>query len=257
MEVKMIRNRLRVIREWIRRFGVMRYLGHALIGIFKFSRLDKPAVYQKLMKSASQIEFNPFVMAKCGKEIASLNVETNNLLAVLGDRISRGKFPLNWNSGLQSALLLYLLVRNYNVHKVLEVGTGNGVSSLAFIEALAKNSSKSEFITVDVSKDAGSILNASERDTIQVKTINPDLVSKRQFFDTLQNFHPDLVFIDGAHDYLNVINDLELSFALRPKVLVADDIEVNDAWQVFCAENNLEYSVFFDGRKVLGVCFIS
>ena len=94
-------------------------------------------------------------------------------------------------------------------------------------------------------------------DTIQVKTINPDLVSKRQFFDTLQNFHPDLVFIDGAHDYLNVINDLELSFALRPKVLVADDIEVNDAWQDFCAKNNLEYSVFLDGRKVLGVCFIS
>ena len=89
MEVRMIRNRLRVIREWIRRFGIVRYLGHALIGIFKFSRLDKPAVYQKLMKSASQIEFNPFVMAKCGKEIASLNVETNNFLAVLGDRISR------------------------------------------------------------------------------------------------------------------------------------------------------------------------
>jgi len=81
------------------------------------------------------------------KEITSLNVETNNLLAVLGDRISRGKFPLNWNSGLQSATLLYLLVRNFNVYKVLEVGTGNGVSSLAFIEALAKNSSKSEFIT--------------------------------------------------------------------------------------------------------------
>lgn len=253
----MIRNRLGLILEWIRRFGVVRYLGHALIGIFKLSRLDKPAIYQKLMKSASQIEFNPFVMAKCGKEISNLTVETDSLLVLLGERISRGKFPLNWNSGSQSSILLYLLVRKFKVHKVLEVGTGNGVSSLAFIEALAKNSSKSEFITVDVSKDAGSILSPSERDPNRVITINSDLESKRQFFDTLNNFHPDLVFIDGAHDYLNVINDLELSYALRPKILVADDIEVNDAWQDFCAQNNLVYSVFLDGRKVLGVCFIS
>ncbi len=259
MEAMFKSPRLQITVEWVRRFGLLKYLGHASLGILKISRLDKPAVYQKLMKTASRIEVNPFAIAEVdnNKVRSRLERECTELRDLIQRRLSRGKFPANWNSGVETAVLLYLLVRKNEISKVLEIGTGNGISTLALYLALKNNTREMILKTVDISKSAGSVLNKEERSAIELEVVEPDLGSKKFLFSQLESFNPDMVFVDGAHDYLNVINDLELSLALNPKFLIADDIEVNDAWQDFCFENKLTYRVFLDGRKVLGICKLS
>lgn len=251
--------RLQVSREWIKRFGVLKYVAHSCLGLFKLSRLDTPAIYQSLMKAAESIDTDPFVVTDCikSKKRFDLEKESTQLQKLIRSRLSRGEFPANWNSGIGTAILLYLMIRRSGYLKVLEIGTGNGVSTLASYRALKANSVDSMLVTVDTSKFAGSILNHKERSAIDFQIVKPDLKSKKRMFSKLHSLQPDLVFVDGAHDYLNVINDLEMAFKLKPRVLIADDIEVNDAWQDFCLQNRLNYKVFLDGRKVLGICFLS
>ena len=251
--------RFQIAAEWIKRFGFLRYIAHAGLGLFSLTRLDKPVVYQSLMKAAQSIETDPFKITNClnGKIREELEKEVNQLKKIIEIRLSRGKFPANWNSGIGTAQLLYLMTRRNRFSRILEIGTGNGVSTVALFRALITNSPNSNLVTVDTSNSAGSLLNDLERSRIAFEVVKPDLRSKKSIFSKLSNFRPDLVFIDGAHDYLNVINDLELSLELEPRVLIADDIEVNEAWRDFCSENNLAYKVFLDGRKVLGICFLS
>lgn len=252
-------SRLQVSLEWIRRFGFIKYFVHSFLGLFNLTRLDKPAVYQRLMKAADSIEIDPFIMANCskGKVRIDLEKEAMQLEKLIKLRLTESKFPANWNSGIGTSRLLYLITRRYKFRRILEIGTGNGVSTLSFFRALKMNSRLSNLKTVDTSNAAGSILSEQERSEISFEVVKPDLRSKKALFLKLESFQPDLVFVDGAHDYLNVINDLELSLNLNPRVIVADDIEVNDAWEDFCVENDLVYRVFLDGRKVLGVCFLS
>lgn len=251
--------RLQVSLEWIRRFGFTKYFAHAFLGLLNLTRLDKPAVYQRLMKAAKSIEIDPFIMTNSSKGKARINLEkeAKQLEKLIQARSSKSKFPSNWNSGIRTSQLLYLMTRRYRFLRILEIGTGNGISTLSFFRALKKNSQHSTLKTVDTSNSAGSILNEQERLEISFEVVKTDLRSKKALFLKLGTFQPDLVFVDGAHDYLNVINDLELSLNLKPKVIIADDIEVNDAWEDFCTKNDLAYRVFLDGRKVLGVCFLS
>lgn len=259
MEIMKTNYRLQVSREWIKRFGILKYVAHSCLGIFKLSRLDKPAIYQSLMKAAESIETDPFVVTNCKKSKKRFNLEeeSNQLYKLIKSRLYRGEFPANWNSGIGTAILLYLIIRRNGFLTMLEIGTGNGVSTLASYRALKANSVDSKLVTVDTSKYAGSILNHKEKSDIDFQIVKPDLKSKKRMFSKLESLQPELVFVDGAHDYLNVINDLEMAFELKPRVLVADDIEVNDAWQDFCIKNKLSYKVFLDGRKVLGICFFS
>lgn len=249
----LFKRRIEISLEWIKRFGVFSYLGHVISGLLKISRLDKPVVFQTLMKNSQSIETEVLRIVNLKEvELVKIKREMAILEKEIKSRIELGFFPENWNSGVETAKLLYVLVRANKFQRVLEIGTGNGISTFALSRALKMNTPSSKLLTVDVNVEAGSVLKHEDPENVEFAIIDSSLSSKRKFFANESAFSPDLVFIDGAHDYLNVINDLELVFSLKPRLIIADDIEVNEAWFDFCRKNTISYRVFIDKRKVLG-----
>lgn len=246
-------NRTQRAIDMLKRFGFRRVLIHWLLQVTKSERLDAPAIYQRLMKESNDIQWVGIVSSEKDLDKECLNAEVSELLRLLKKCSESARLPSNWNSGIGTCKFLFELIRDKKFTRVLEIGTGNGLSCLAIYQALNLNCKKFSFVTVDVSDLSGSILDKEIRSIVDFRIIEHSLKAKKEFFAEISNLMPELVFIDGAHDYLNVINDLELAFGLDPLIIIADDVEVNEAWQDFCRTRNLKYSIILDGRKVLAM----
>ena len=107
---------------------------------------------------------------------------------------------------------LYFITKAFDCMDILEIGTGNGASALAFVEAGAS------VVSLDI----------ENKDGIRkyFKQIAPYRVTIRQ--ENSQAFIPanwyDLIFIDGDHDYIAVKKDLEKYATHARKFLILHDI---------------------------------
>jgi hypothetical protein len=151
------------------------------------------------------------------------------------------------HANYESGLLLYALVRHFRPNRILEIGTGRGYGSFCMAMALRDGGIDGKIITLDVqgyeekiawALDDGSgarIENLSRRDVWE-KYLDADLrrmVELRQGYSSEgmarlleeNNFHPQLIYIDGDHSYTVTRHDLFASMLLadRPFRILLDD----------------------------------
>ena len=110
---------------------------------------------------------------------------------------------------------LYFIVREFDATSVLEIGTGNGASTLTFAEAGAK------VLSVDIEdcEDAKNLIKSSML-TGQVDFMKGR--SENLEFDKDQSF--DIVFLDGDHTYQQVTLELNKFAHLANKFIILHDI---------------------------------
>ncbi len=99
---------------------------------------------------------------------------------------------------------LYYLVRTENYHRILEIGTGVGQSTLAFAEAMA-DQEKGEVFTIDID-DCAEARDLISKNVMSayVTFLKSDSLSLGWAGDL------DLLFIDGLHTYEQVDKELSL-----------------------------------------------
>lgn len=126
---------------------------------------------------------------------------------------------------------LYFITKMFDCKDVLEIGTGNGASTMAFAEAGARVN------TLD-------ILEKND-----IKKILDDVVPNQVNFITTnsQDYLPqsvDIIFIDGDHSYEAVKAELEKFHEYAKKFMILHDITnpahegVNRALEEFLDNNN-------------------
>ena len=129
--------------------------------------------------------------------------------------------------------------RTFNV---LEVGSGWGI----FARTLLENSSVARLTTIDKIPIQGrpdfnlrteGFENRIERIVGQSKDVLPKLkLEDREF---------DLIFVDGAHDYNNCLNDMRLAWTMLSKggVMMVDDVLHKHNWDPANGDDDFDYGV--------------
>jgi hypothetical protein len=160
-----------------------------------------------------------------------------------------GYGPAHWTGGEKfvaspSPYYFFLagLVRSQRCTRIFEVGTHYGGSTLAMMHGIA-DSDKAKIVTVDVTD-----LNPALRGVTSIKKIVGDANTEYVIKKSLSYFDEepiDLIFIDADHQFLPTITNLGLySTLLRPRMIVIDDIVINDSmrtmWNVLRATYGAE-----------------
>lgn len=125
-----------------------------------------------------------------------------------------------------NGLLLYRLARHYQPKHILELGTSLGIGTLC----LSSGNPIAHIDTVEACPETLAI--AKEN----FKTVNKDNIRAvnstfNDFFDHYSGENFDLVFIDGHHDGLALLNYLErlVSITHEDTIFVLDDIRWSES----------------------------
>lgn len=237
----------------IKYHGVIPFLRHVVSRLTTINTIQTSVKYQDLMKSAKGIYFgNLDVLKAVGIAGSKQNyLKIKEFLTSLGER----KLPINWDSNLETLSVLYGVARHPDFENILEIGTGNGVSA-SILGLAIKDKKKGIVHTLDILSESGSSIPANLEGVVVRHIVSPSLSAKSKFVKALIP-NPDLIYIDGAHDYINARSDFELAISLRPRLIVLDDIEVTKFFLEVCKIQKLEYLILIDGRKVVGIVDLS
>lgn len=122
----------------------------------------------------------------------------------------------------ERGLLIYALIRKFNVQSFLEIGTGRGYSAVCAAKAMYDNGLPGRVVTVDpaVAPETRQIIASvfPQQWTSMIEFIpgrSEDVVP------SLGNF--DFVYIDGDHSYQATKNDWEMTRNKFSKFLLFDD----------------------------------
>lgn len=119
--------------------------------------------------------------------------------------------------------------------RICEIGTHAGGATRAMYRGLQKGED-SRIVTIDVTRESDPNL----RDIDLIKKVNGDANDDTVLASVLNEFSDshkiDLLFIDGAHEYLSVMMNYGLYVhALSPRIVIMDDIKLNlemrNLWQ--------------------------
>jgi predicted O-methyltransferase YrrM len=155
------------------------------------------------------------------------------------------------------AQLLFRLIRESAPEKVLELGTGYGISGLYQIAALDLNG-KGHFYTVDGSKDNMAIATElfqqlhSDRWATFLGPLREILPEALKETGTL-----DMVFVDADHGYAGTMYNFETTYprVARGGVWVFDDVtwsaDMWRAWQEICRSGKVKNAVKV---RDVGIC---
>ncbi len=171
------------VRNLKRYFGTRHAAEYVAIGILKqilrvgFHDRARPLLHELVFsgrsahKSAREILSSYFTgnapdtaHSKMIGDFEYLTTEHAKLLNILRTRLqSRAlAYPIEYQLGTESSLLLYALVRLLSPRVVCETGVANGISSYFLLHALKKNGIGTLF-SFDVSSDVGTALDDSEK----------------------------------------------------------------------------------------------
>lgn len=118
--------------------------------------------------------------------------------------------------------LLYALTHHFKPTTILELGTGPGISSLY----LHYGAPKSHFSTIEACAGRRAIAQKSFKLAHTTAIHQLSGVFEKVLPDYLQNHHPELVFIDGNHQYQPVVDYvMQLTQQdIPPRVIILHDI---------------------------------
>jgi predicted O-methyltransferase YrrM len=113
------------------------------------------------------------------------------------------------------------------MHRICEIGTHTGGATRAMHRGLAKPAD-ARVVTIDVTRESDKALAGLEG----IQKINGDAnheTTAARVINAFADGHTiDLLFIDGAHDYLPALLNFGIyTNALSPRFVVMDDININ------------------------------
>lgn len=123
----------------------------------------------------------------------------------------------------ERGILLYYLIRKYNIESVLEIGFGRGYSSFCMAKAMSDHGIEGKITTVDPNLNE-EFLNGLTKVFRKewFEKINFVKGYSQEFFNDNKEKY-DLIFIDGDHRYEAVKTDWESSKDLFNKFILFDD----------------------------------
>jgi cephalosporin hydroxylase len=183
---------------------------------------------------------------------------------------------------ITSALYKYLIDNNYDNISILETGTARGFSSICMSKILDKLNKNGNIYTIDYIDLFDNCLKSVQLN--RKITINEcveewkDLVNKyitfikgdsnikiQELNKKLERIH--FAFLDGAHYYKNLKNELEFVEKKQQvgDVIICDDYtktqfpEICKAIDEFLGKNNYNYKIFYgyDGNKKRGYVYMN
>lgn len=133
------------------------------------------------------------------------------------------KYGSYYRSNYERGILIYYLIRQYNLQSFLEIGFGRGYATFCAARAFHDGGINGKIVTVEPALDE-KYLNALQQ------MFPPDWFKYVQFAKgTSQQVLPqvtdhfDLVYIDGDHSYQGTKHDWEKTKGLWDKFLLFDD----------------------------------
>ena len=129
-----------------------------------------------------------------------------------------------YRSNYERGILVYNLIRRYNLQNMLEIGYGRGYVSFCAAKAFYDSGTRGNVVTIDPA--------ASEQQVEQIaKHLAPELFAyiklhvgkSEDVLPTMQDQKFDLVYIDGDHSYEATKSDWKLTRCLWQKFLLFDD----------------------------------
>jgi len=164
----------------------------------------------------------------------------------------------------ERGMLIYALIRKFNVKSYLEIGFGRGYSAVCAAMALdALGDPNGKVTTVDVNMDQNHLQNVARAFPQQwMSRINFVHGKSQEVLQTLDKF--DMIYIDGDHTYDGVKRDWELCRDKWNKVMLFDDYHMPTKTQtdIECAKLIdqiedptkeliiLDRRIFFDDRRM-------
>lgn len=165
----------------------------------------------------------------------------------------------------ERGMLIYALIRKFNVKSYLEIGFGRGYSAVCAAMALdSLGDPNGKVTTVDVNMDQNHLQNVARAFPQQwMSRINFVHGKSQEVLQALDKF--DMIYIDGDHTYDGVKRDWELCRDKWNKVMLFDDYHMPTKTQtdIECAKLIdqiedptkeliiLDRRIFFDDRRMI------
>jgi predicted O-methyltransferase YrrM len=162
--------------------------------------------------------------------------------------------PPHWAVEEGTSFLLYALVRELTPSAVVEVGVGNGHSSLVILRALQRNE-MGVLYSFDIEQRAGGLVAEEERDDWVFSLVS----RKRSALDLRQQLEraprADLCFHDAGHAYLSQYFDFAALWERLSDVgvMVCDDVDASYAMIDFSRLTGARPEILIDARKAVAL----
>ena len=149
---------------------------------------------------------------------------------------------LDSNINIYEMVFLHKIIKASNAKNILEIGCATGVSSMTIVDALGKNmikgNTEASLHIIDpyqMTQWSGfGIHNAQKIKKMYCKkghNISVNLIEEKsnEVMVSLNDTY-DIIFIDGAHDYENILSDIQNSFNLikHNGIIILDDVRHTD-----------------------------
>jgi predicted O-methyltransferase YrrM len=163
--------------------------------------------------------------------------------------------PIDWGLGIESSLLLYVLVRTLRPSLVCETGVANGVSTTLILHALLRNGA-GRLHSIDIAHDVGALVPDEQRHAWTLHVL--DRSAPRRSFAHVVSELPqatELFLHDSDHSYSWQKYELETIWrSLAPRaVVLMDDAHASLALSDFCRARTLALTLLVESRKVMGI----
>lgn len=211
----------------------------------KYTRSCEP-----LVKPARNIEAEVagFFCADSEKVLADHALEQlRRVTQSAGDKVKpAAPFHAYYNADFTLARLAYLICRVLQPDVVLETGVANGASSAILLHAIAQNGHGTLHsidlppLTHSGDGTVGSLVPPRLKDGWKLY-YGPSHRIARRLLPSIRKV--DFFLHDSLHTYKNMMREFQLvyPYLARPAILLADDIEGNDAFLDFVVESQPTY----------------
>jgi predicted O-methyltransferase YrrM len=164
------------------------------------------------------------------------------------------QLPANWAVEEGTSLLLYALVRELMPSVVVEVGVGNGHSSVVILRALGRNQ-RGALHSFDIDPRAGDLVDEEERERWALSLVSRKRSARdlRQLLERVPR--AQVCFHDAGHAYLPQYFEFTTLWEKLTDdgVLVCDDVDTSRALIDFCARTGARPEILMDARKAVAL----
>lgn len=138
------------------------------------------------------------------------------------------KFGAFYRSNYERGILIYYLIRKFNLTSMLEIGFGRGYATICAAKAFHDSGIKGKITTIDPAIDEKflqALTTVFSKELFQY--INFMKCTSKQGFPNLNDQTFDLIYIDGDHSYEGTKLDWEWSKSKFNSFLLFDDYHMS------------------------------
>ncbi len=255
----------REMHEYIKKHGVVRSARNGARAVFRHAALkilykqknpylhDLYNIAELQTSNLEELISHNLPMSK--NMYSAFDSDFLKLSQKLNKRYSEVALNYPIKSGMTNSELkfLYFAVRTLKPETVVESGVANGVSTFFITEALMQNH-KGALVSIDISKDVGSLLtDAQRKDWNLVVLSRPTARTLRKTLDGLRGI--DIFLHDSSHfyDWQKLEYDEAWKRIRKGGLLISDDVDYTYAFYQFSKEQRRKPSILVTERRLMGI----